>query len=128
MAKKRTISIKDMQAEAAAVEAAPKKKAAKKKATKKKATRKTATRSRAKKDTLARRKKIWVVYSGTMKEEGRFEFHDRKSAEEKLEALRARATKKMYFIQPAKEPIVDEPEPEEEEAAEAEVVEKAAKK
>jgi len=56
-----------------------------------------------------------------MKEEGRFAYDERARAEEKLEALRAKS-KKLYFIQPVKELLVEDgvatappapPEPEE---------------
>lgn len=101
---------------AEAMEAAPaKKKATKKKAAKKKAT----TRTRKKKaDTPARRRLIWVLYSSTMREEGRYLYHERDKAEEKLQALLAKG-KRRYFLQPIKEPldsegnpmVPDEPEP-----------------
>ena len=47
---------------------------------------------------------IWVVYSGSMKEEGRFPYHERAAAEEKIEQLKLKS-KKLYFIQPVKEII-----------------------
>lgn len=74
---------------------------------KKKATKKKTTRARAKKkDVLARRELIWVIFSGTMKEEARFSYAERKAAEERLEQLRSKS-KKLYFIQPVKEPITE---------------------
>ena len=107
------------------------------KAVKKKAKKKAATRSRKKKaDTPARRRLVWVVYSSTMREEGRYLYHERDKAEEKLNALLAKG-KRRYFIQPIKEsldadgnPMVPDdeapakkaappPEPEEKEEAEA---------
>lgn len=82
--------------------------ATKKKATKKKATRKTAKSTRKRKTKTAERKKIfWGVFSGTLKEEGRFAYDERDKAEEKLAALRNRSTKKLYFIQPIKETLSD---------------------
>ena len=90
----------------------------KKKATRKKA----ATRSRAKKDSVERRELVWAIFSSTMKEEARFKYNEKKQANEKLEALRAKS-KKTYFMQPIKEPITT-PLPEEIEAEEK----KAAKK
>ena len=78
----------------------------KKKATKKKAKRKT---TRTKKDATVRRRVVWTVFSGNMKEEARFPYEQRKEAEEKLEQLRSKS-KKLYFIQPVKEPITDESE------------------
>lgn len=75
------------------------------KAAKKKAKKKAATRSRKKKaDTPARRRLVWVVYSSTMREEGRYLYHERDKAEEKLNALLAKG-KRRYFIQPIKEPL-----------------------
>lgn len=51
-----------------------------------------------------RKRLIWIVYSGSMKEEGRFPFHERAAAEEKIEQLKLKS-KKLYFIQPLKEII-----------------------
>ena len=51
-----------------------------------------------------RKRLIWVVYSGSMKEEGRFAYDQRAAAEEKIEQLKLKS-KKMYFIQPVKEII-----------------------
>lgn len=80
--------------------------AKKKKATKKKATRKKAKSTRKRKTKTTERKKIfWGVFSGTLKEEGRFAYDERDKAEEKLAALRNRSTKKLYFIQPIKETL-----------------------
>ena len=50
---------------------------------------------------------MWAVYNGSLKEEGRYSYADRRKAEEKLEALRAKATKKLYFLQPIKVPLAD---------------------
>ena len=74
---------------------APKIKAAKRKTTK----------------TVERKRLLWGVYSGSMKEEARFPYDQREDAEKKIEQLRARSTKKMYFIQPIKEVITDTPAP-----------------
>lgn len=80
--------------------------ATKKQATKKKATRKKAATVRKRKTKTAERKKIfWGVFSGTLKEEGRFAYDERDKAEEKLAALRNRSSKKLYFIQPIKETL-----------------------
>ncbi|MDG1897387.1 MAG: hypothetical protein P8J37_21025 [Fuerstiella sp.] len=79
----------------------------KKKTTKKKATKKKATTTRARKkkaDTPARRRIVWVLYSSTMREEGRYLYHERDKAEEKLQALLAKG-KRRYFLQPIKEPL-----------------------
>ena len=88
-------------------EAAGKKKTTKKK----KAAKKRTTRRKAK--TPDRKRLLWGVFSGTMKEEARFTYDERKQAEEKLEQLRSKS-KKLYFIQPIKEVITDEPPSEEE--------------
>ena len=50
---------------------------------------------------------MWAVYNGSLKEEGRYTYAERDKAEEKLEALRAKATKKLYFLQPIKVPLAD---------------------
>ena len=83
------------------VEAAEAKPASAKKA---KAT--TAKKPAARKKTKApeRKRLIWGVFSGTMKEEARFPYDQRAAAEERLEQLRSKG-KKMYFIQPIKELI-----------------------
>lgn len=62
---------------------------------------------RVKEKIQARKRLVWVVYNGSMKEEGRFPYDQRDAAEEKIEALRLKS-KKMYFIQPLKE-IIGEP-------------------
>ena len=104
---------KRREAEAAEQLAPAKKKAVKKKAVKKKAAKKTATRkvattrARRTKDVVPRRRLIWVVYNSTMREEGRYLYHERDKAEEKLKQLRSRG-KRRYFIQPIKEPLDSE--------------------
>lgn len=72
---------------------------------KKAATTKT---KRVKEKVQARKRLIWVVYNGSMKEEGRFPYDQRAAAEEKIELLRQKS-KKMYFIQPLKEIIGEAP-------------------
>lgn len=67
--------------------------------TKKKAVRKTREKARE------RRRAIWVIYSGTMREEGRYPYWEKAAAEERLEMLRARG-KRLYFMQMVKELIV----------------------
>ncbi|MEO2012997.1 MAG: hypothetical protein ABGZ53_01365 [Fuerstiella sp.] len=98
---------KRREVEAAEKTTVKKKKTTKKKATKKKATKKKTTTTRARKkkaDTPARRRIVWVLYSSTMREEGRYLYHERHKAEEKLQALLARG-KRRYFLQPIKEPL-----------------------
>lgn len=63
---------------------------------------------RVKEKIQARKRLIWVVYNGSMKEEGRFPYDQRAAAEEKIELLRQKS-KKMYFIQPLKEIIGEAP-------------------
>jgi hypothetical protein len=94
---------------------------------KKAAKRKPAKRaSRAKDKPLQRKRLIWAVLSGSMKEEARFPYDQRQAAEEKLELLRSKS-KKLYFIQPVKELITDAPLAAPEKPAKAAKVAKAAK-
>jgi len=53
-----------------------------------------------------RKRLLWGVFSGALKEEGRFPWDQRAQAEEKLTLLRSKS-KKLYFIQPIKESISD---------------------
>lgn len=84
--------------EAEAAEARPEKKKRASAAGAKKAT------TRKKTKAPERKRLIWGVFSGTLKEEARFPYDQRAAAEERLEQLRAKG-KKMYFIQPIKELI-----------------------
>lgn len=89
-----------------------------KKTTKKKAAKKKTTRK--KKTKAAERKKIfWGVFSGTLKEEGRYAYDEKDKAEERLEQLLARG-KRTYFIQPIKVPLSETLEPEDELASDEE--------
>ena len=83
--------------------------------TKAKAPKKKAVRKKAKVKAPARKRLIWGVFSGNLKEQARFPYDQRAAAEEKIKQLRARSTKKRFFIQPIKEPIVDMPADDEEE-------------
>ena len=112
---RKTASRLDKRKEAEAAEARESK-ADKKKKRKTKAASKTTTR-RTKTKEPQRKRLIWGIFSGTMKEEARFPYDQRKEAEAKLEQLRAKSSKRLYFIQPIKELIVEAP-PEEEQAAE----------
>ncbi|MBI1348456.1 hypothetical protein GC163_19455 [bacterium] len=72
-----------------------------------KAKKATATKTkRTKEKPVARKRLVWVLYNGSMKEEGRFAYDQRAAAEEKLELLRSKS-KKLYFIHPVKEVIGD---------------------
>ncbi|MCA9050610.1 MAG: hypothetical protein KDA89_17855, partial [Planctomycetaceae bacterium] len=109
MAKSRLDKRREIEAAEAAGKTTTKKKATKEKAAaggRKKAPRKsTTTRARKKKsDSLPRRRLVWVLYSSTMREEGRFLYHERDKAEEKLQALLSKG-KRRYFLQPIKEPL-----------------------
>lgn len=95
------------------MEAAESQDTKKSKAKRKKAKRKTTT-TRRKTKSVERKRLVWGVFSGSLKEEARFPYDQRAEAEEKLEALRAKG-KKSYFIQPIKE-IITEPLPDESES------------
>ncbi|MCH2210807.1 MAG: hypothetical protein MK110_05865 [Fuerstiella sp.] len=108
MAKSRLSMRREVEAAETTEKKTPKRK---KTATKKKATRKKATsRVRRSKDVVPRRRLVWVVYSSTMREEGRYLYHEREKADEKLGQLLAKG-KRRYFIQPIKEPLDSEGNP-----------------
>lgn len=85
------------------IEAAEKQSSSTKKATKKKAAKKK-TKRKKKVKAAARTRLVWVVYGGNMKEEARFTYDQRAEADAKVEQLLAKG-KKLYFVQPVKEPI-----------------------
>ncbi|WP_299469646.1 hypothetical protein [uncultured Gimesia sp.] len=87
------------QAEAAesVAKTAPKKKAATK--------RKKAVRKKKSAKAEVRRRLMWGVFTGSLKEESRFPYDQRDAAEERIEQLRLKNAKKLYFIQPIKEPV-----------------------
>lgn len=88
------------------LEAAEARGAAGPKTKKKKATRKKATTTRrASAKAAVRKRLVWAVFNGSMKEEARFPYGERAAAEDKLEQLRTRSPKKMFFIQAVKEEI-----------------------
>jgi hypothetical protein len=120
---RKTRSIKDLQAEAAAAEArgldvgdaAPKKRSKTKDPSKEKepkapkVKKPAAARPKRTKAKAVIRKRIqWVIFSSTMKEEGRFPYSERAAAEKRVEELAAKH-KRTYFIQPLKEPISAKP-------------------
>jgi hypothetical protein len=78
--------------------------------TKAKTPKKKAVRKKAKDKTPARKRLIWGVFSGNLKEQARFPYDQRAAAEEKIKQLKTRSAKKMFFIQPIKEPITDIPD------------------
>jgi hypothetical protein len=77
-------------------------------AKKKRVTRKKTTKKKRTKEKVAeRRRLVWGVFSGSMKEEARFPYDQLSEAEDRVEKLRAKS-KKLYFIQPIKEPIPED--------------------
>ncbi len=84
-------------------EAAEKQGKVKKEASAKKGSRKVPARKRKTK-APERKRLMWGVFSGTLKEEGRFAYDEKDKAEEKLALLRSKS-KKLYFIQPIKESL-----------------------
>lgn len=71
---------------------------------KKKATRKKAATRKVREKAPERKRAVWVLYSGSMKEEGRYPYDQKEAAEERLAILQGRG-KKLYFMQMVKELI-----------------------
>ena len=71
----------------------------------KKATKKKAVKRKKKASAPTRYRLIWGVYSSSMREEARFDYDRREDADKKAEQLKAKG-KKIYWVQPIKEPIV----------------------
>lgn len=71
---------------------------------KKKATRKKAAPRKVREKPPERKRVIWVLYSGSMKEEGRYPYDQKQAADERLAVLQGRG-KKLYFMQMVKELI-----------------------
>ena len=69
-----------------------------------------ARKKRVKEKATVRKRLVWGIFSGSMKEEARFAYDQREAAEERIEQLRAKS-KKMYFIQPIKEVIAESAPP-----------------
>ena len=88
------------EAESGSTTAKPKKKAAKRKP--------AARRTREKPP--ERKRVVWVLYSGSMKEEGRFDYDQKEAADARLAVLQGRG-RKLYFMQMVKELITDSPTP-----------------
>lgn len=61
-------------------------------------------RTKRAKEAMQRRRIVWVVYSSTMREEGRFLYHEKDKADELLATLLGRG-KRRYFMQPVKEAL-----------------------
>jgi hypothetical protein len=79
-------------------------KAKKEKATAKKAKSTGASARKRKVKAPERKRIVWGVFSGTLKDEGRYPYDQYDKAVERLEQLRAKS-KKMFFIQAIKEPL-----------------------
>ena len=107
---RKTASRLELRKQAEAAESLEKS-APKKKKTRKKAAAKKKTTKRKTVKAPERKRLVWGVFNGSMKEEARFPYEQRKAAEQKIEQLRAKVTKtkRLYFIQPIKEVIVDAP-------------------
>jgi hypothetical protein len=100
---RKTPSRLELRKQAEAVEAAGGEKGGEEKKTRAKSTKAAVPRvKRTKEKVLARKRLVWVVYSGSMKEEGRFAYDQLEAAHEKIEQLKLKS-KKLYFIQPVKE-------------------------
>jgi hypothetical protein len=104
------------QVEAAGEAGAATDKTAKKRVKTKDATKKPSTR-RTKTKVAERKRLMWAVYNGSMKEEGRFAYDARDSAEEKVQQLKLKSPKKIFFIQAIKETIIPPAKPAEAAAA-----------
>lgn len=78
-------------------------------AVKKKVKKAPAVRAKRTKEKVSARKRlVWVVFNGSMKEEGRFPYDQKAAAEEKADLLRSKS-KRLYFVQPVKEVIGEPP-------------------
>jgi len=98
---RREVEAAETQNEGAEVTTAkPKKKAAKRKAAVRRTREKPPERKRV----------VWVLYSGSMKEEGRFAYDQKEAADARLTVLQNRG-KKLYFMQLVKELITDSATP-----------------
>jgi hypothetical protein len=117
-------------AEAAEKKKATTGKAAAKTPKKRKAAKRKTTARKTKVRALQRKRIVWCVFNGSMKEEGRFPYDKKDEAEAKLELLRSKS-KKLYFLQAVKEVIgessapVSEIVPADEDLDEVEVVDRS---
>ena len=62
---------------------------------------------RAKTKATERKRLMWGVYNSNMKEEARFPHDQRAAAEERMEQLKLKSAKKVFFIQAIKEAITE---------------------
>jgi len=90
--------------------AAPKKERKTKERAAKDPTKRKATTRKTREKPVERKRAVWIIYSGSMKEEGRYPYDQKQAAEERLEALRARG-KRLYFLQMVKELITSDAQP-----------------
>lgn len=104
---RKTASRLSKRREAEAAEAAEADGSTTKKKRKKATRKKKATTTRRKAKATERKRLVWGVFSGTLKEEARFPYDQKKEAEAKLEQLLSKG-KRLYFIQPIKEVITAE--------------------
>ena len=103
---RKTISRQELrrQAEAAEKSDATTEKEGKKRPREKTPAKKSTRRVKSK--VSERKRLMWAVFNGSMREEGRFPYDDRNAAEERVAQLKAKSPKKIYFIQTIKETIV----------------------
>lgn len=100
------------EAGAAAGEASDKEAAAGKAAVKKKAAKKTVRRKSTKKKTDPHRlRMVWGVFDNSNQQVAVFPYVDRASADKKAQEMTEKG-RGPYFVQPVKEPLPLEPEPE----------------
>lgn len=82
----------EMRKQVEAAEAAGGEKGEEKEKKPRKSTKAAAPRAKRTKEKVAARKRlVWVVYSGSMKEEGRFPYDQLDAAHEKIEALKLKS-------------------------------------
>lgn len=101
---RKTISRQELRRQAEAAEKSDGADKETKKRTREKTAAKKPTR-RAKSKVAERKRLMWAVFNGSMREEGRFPFDDRAAAEERVQQLKAKSPKKIYFIQTIKETL-----------------------
>ncbi|HEV8068487.1 MAG TPA: hypothetical protein VGP76_12175 [Planctomycetaceae bacterium] len=99
------------QVEAAGEAGAAAEKTAKKRVKTKDGVAKKPSTRRTKTKVAERKRLMWAVYNGSMKEEGRFAYDQRDSAEEKVQQLKLKSPKKIFFIQAIKETIIPPAKP-----------------
>ena len=68
------------------------------------AVKKTAVKKKSRSKPVERRRVVWVIFNNTQKEEDRFQYDQRKEADERLEVLRSKS-KRLYWLQAVKEVI-----------------------